>query len=264
VEDIRKQGNELYLYRSLINDSNYPSQSFSRYLVSLEFNVDSFLSSKYIANKDVLLCITNDNRKEFENMKMSDVIPSNVYKFAALSVVYSEGNLYIHRGYLPWEATVNLLPIPLGGRPLKEISNLYIIIQCSREMTRIIAGADDMIFGVDLDNINSSESISTKSLVYNHPSLNSVKLNLHNPKIEVDYKENIKQHLSRSEPGSNKLCGLVESNCDTCANLDNSINFYCISCYPGFVFFRNQCLPIITRIENSEIRQIELKNNKYP
>jgi hypothetical protein len=244
VEDIEKESSKLFLFRQLINDKKYHVQSFSRYVFSLQIDVDSYLSSKYNVNKNILLCITNDNKDLYEEMKLSDLIPSNTYRFGVLSIVYEKGHLILYRGYLPWTGSVNGLEIPLGGKTLKEYSRINIILQFTREISRILVSADDVIFAQDIESTYNSESINPKSLVYTHPSIYNVKLNLFNPSIDVEYRQDESHYI----PKERNYCKKIDPNCNMCINMDNSITPYCISCLPGFNYFREECYPLLNQL----------------
>jgi hypothetical protein len=244
-KDIKQDKDLLYLsklplFRPVYSDSGI-NQSFNYYLISFELDVNAFLSSKYNANKDILLALMNDNRKEYESLSMNDLIPNNMGSLGSLTIKYEDGRLYIDSGYLPWTQELDRAEVPLN-RALNEYTKVFFsfLIDTSAKTNRMYVVADNVSYTKKIGTIGFAAPISYYTMIYNHPVLTKINLNLNSPRFDFDLAENAKIHLETEYPSN--YCTYAGANCQHCDVSEMNGMNYCLKCKDSFVFYRQSCV----------------------
>jgi hypothetical protein len=228
------------MFRPLYLDPPY-AQSFLFFQISFTLDVNAYLSSAYSANKDVLFVIHSNNKPDFETMSMNQAIPDSLARLGSLSLVNNKGVLTIYNGYVPWSNTVSSFEIPLGGKSLSAFSKIYfsILFDNIKRSTRLVVMADDLLFNLDVTKNSFAAPITFNSLVFSHPVLNKLNLNLYNPRLVKDISENAQSQMKTVF--KENTCEFADKNCKTCLLKENSKESYCLACKDGFVFYEGKC-----------------------
>jgi len=104
---------------------------------------------------------------------------------------------------------------------------------------RIIAYIDDLRTFYDIQSIYPLQSISASSLVYTHPSVDAVRINVNNSRFLYDYNLNIRGKSQDTSTYPSKRCG---QECVKCSFVPKGLIFNCDRCEKGYILINNACL----------------------
>jgi hypothetical protein len=77
------------------------------------------------------------------------------------------------------------------------------------------------------------------SLVYHHPAIDKINLNVHNPRTDWDLAENGSIHTSTVYATNN--CITADQNCAVCTVPESSFQAFCLKCKSGWSYFNGGC-----------------------
>ena len=90
------------------------------------------------------------------------------------------------------------------------------------------------------------------SLVYTHPELEKVDLNIHNPRLANDMLYNAKEH--NQVVYKENTCEFLDCNCKTCYIPNKTKEAFCLRCKKGFKYFEGSCREEVFRYDNPAAR----------
>jgi hypothetical protein len=236
--------NKLFQFRPLkqLTSSEADTAYYSNFIVSFELNVANYFSSKYTSNKNILLSLSNNNTKQvIESKTMGDLIDASQYKYGVVSLVVEDNNLVVYTATNKPTDQPYFVKLALV-KGLNSYNNLYfsMYVDYKSKLARAYVYVDDLAFTFDTDSENPTQFITMATLVYNHPATTNFKLNVHNPRFDIDFEKNYYSRpiFTDTNPAT-QSCQSVENNCNKCITVKGIDSNACLRCNAGFVILDN-------------------------
>jgi hypothetical protein len=217
-------------------------QPLRRYVVSFTVNVKALLASTYTANRNTLFAITNDMRPEHESLTINDQIPAEKLTSAIIAIQYDTNRLSFNLGGIPWKSSANTLDIDLGQSKFSDFNSMHIAIEVDpTEGLYVVQVVADNIARFHNATNGIISPISASSVMFKHPSIQSVNFNFHNPRLDYNIEENalsVLSNIPKYDPCSS------DKNCKSCFSPFSATCGYCVRCKDGFTLIEGLCRPI--------------------
>ena len=218
-----------------------PSSSplYKTYLIGFEVNVPQILSSTYTSNKNMLINI-NDNPENC-NLKLSDVICDNDIKYGLLSVELRNNAIRFYAGSSKANNYVSFYDFNYESNNFKGISKLQIelLFNTNKNDITVMLYIDDIRTSFHITTIYHSIPITRDTVVYSHPAVKDVRINVHNPRFNFDFYSNIFPK-SYTSVYSSSQCKSRRS-CEKCTAVSGSTKLMCDRCAKGYKMVHNFC-----------------------
>jgi hypothetical protein len=219
--------------------------TFTDYLVSLDFDVNAYFSSSFTQNQNVIFAITNENKEEYLNLSNADVFPTEITSESSIALVIDrDGKLQLNHGYISWEKAAQVLDLQLGEKSVKDFSRIYISIRISYSdsESRVLIIADDIEYVFSMGSTSKNSPLNLFSLIYNHPSISNLNLNIIQPRLDTDVQKHAVAHLAIDYPS--KLCESInsEGTCKNCVYPEFSNTGFCTYCATGYHLINGVCV----------------------
>jgi len=231
------------LFRNMeefFGNNTFASPSFNKYLLGFELNINNLQSSTYAPNKNLLVSMMNEVINCTNDM--STVIGDQYYKYAVLSVEYRGNALRFFIGGSEENTYSAYYDFVFESNNFKGISNVHVsfYVDSNKKYGKLIIYIDDLRATYEIKTIYPPQPITRDTVIFNHPSISNFRLNIHNPRFNVDFFQNI---ISKSYANTyhSKLCK-SKKNCEKCALIPKSTALFCTRCTKGFKMINNMCL----------------------
>jgi hypothetical protein len=231
--------NSLFQYRPLkqLTTTEADTAYYSNFIISYELNISNYFTSRYTANKNILMSLSNNNSKDIiEEKTMGDLIDPSQYKYGVVSLIHEDGNLIIYTSTNKTTDKPYFTKISLT-KGLKSYNNLYMsmFVDYRAKFSRLYIYLDDLAYTFDIDAENPTQFITLGTIVYNHPATTNFKLNVFNPRFDIDFERNYYTRPIFTETNSaTQSCQNIENNCNKCLTVRNIDSKACLKCDSGF------------------------------
>jgi hypothetical protein len=178
------------------------------------------------------------------DLKMTNLIPESAFKFGIFSIQERNGVLKAYMGSNQSNNFVNSVDITFRGG-IKAYKKIYISIlfDSYRKFTKMYAIADDIMVPFDITLANAPQMISLTSMIYNHPAITNIRLNVVNPRFDYDFENYYYQsQMFTDDRITSGICSSNDKNCSKCifVTADNSLS--CNKCVNSFKLVDTICL----------------------
>jgi hypothetical protein len=231
------------LFRNLttyFGDNTLSSPSFNKYLVAFELNIPALQSSTYTANKNFLININNDVPNCDNDFSM--VLPDNVVKYGLLTAEYRGNALRFYIGGSKDNTYAAFYDFVFESNNFKGISkvNVEFFVNAQENYGKLIIFIDDLNASYEIKTVYPPQPITRDTVIYTHPSISNVRVNVHNPRFNFDFYYNILQTAWGTTYASN-LCR-SRAHCEKCSIIPQATSLYCDRCVKGYKMINNMCL----------------------
>jgi len=186
-----------------------------------------------------LLCIHNFNVPT--PLLMSDVIPDNFIKFSVASMTVQPGVIRLYLGGNKPNSYIKNTDFKFKSSVFLKLSKLVgqLYIDGANKIAKLKISIDDLsaLYEISLQYIPGSINMNT--LIYNHPAVNNVRVNVLNPRVNSDTQKYIVDTGLWSRSYSTDLCKSFK-NCQKCLYVPNT-KLSCTRCAKGYQLINNIC-----------------------
>ena len=235
--------NNTPLFRNLTSEfgvDKSAAPSFSNYLIGFEINIVELQTSSYTSNKNMLINI--NDQTDVCNLKLNDVIPDSHIKYGLLSVEYRGNAIRFYIGSSRADSYSSYYDFNFNSNNFKGISriNVQFLVSSYHNFGKIMIYIDDFRSSFEIKTVYPPQLITRDLMVYTHPSIRDVRINVHNPRYNFDFYRNIFAKSYALNWTSN-LCK-SRNNCQKCSIAPKSTSMNCDRCHRGFQLIDNSCL----------------------
>ena len=232
---------QLKMYRPInhlvpINEGN---PIWTDVLFSMEIDMKALLSSTYKVNSKMIINVHNSKLANYRNLTMNDIIPNENVQFGLLSVTLNDGFTF----FIGSSHITNLVSsYDLGLDDIKALTKvtLNIYVDSRRRRARITVYLDDLKTFFEIKSVYPLELFSLDTLVYTHPAVSTMRINVENPRLIYEYTN---YYLGKSQDLTtypSKKCKV--NNCIKCSFVFTSNFLICDRCESGFYLVNNLCM----------------------
>ena len=231
------------LYRNLstyFGNSTLSAPSFHTYLIGFEFNIPSFQSSTYKTNKNILINLNNDVA-DCDN-DLTYVLPDNVIRYGIVTVESRGNALRFYLGGSKANTYAAYYDFVFESNNYKGITkvNVELLVNSIEKTGKLVVYIDDLRASYEITTIYPPQPITRDTVIYSHPSITGVRINVHNPRFNFDFYYNIFSKTYGSTYPS-LLCR-SRSHCEKCAIIPKATSLFCERCAKGYKMINNMCL----------------------
>jgi hypothetical protein len=229
------------LYRNITNfisktPFSYPL--FREYLIGFDINLRFLHTSNYTANKYTLVNMINEvvNCSHTQN----HVVTDNHFKYGIFSVELRPETLRFFMGGS--QANSYASYYDFNFKELKNVDTVRVsfYVNSDRNYGKIILHLDDLAASYTIATVYTPQPITRDTMVYTHPALNNLRINVHNPRFNFDFYKNILPK-GYNVLHNSALCR-SKTNCDKCSIIADTPTIFCQKCSNGFKMINNMCL----------------------
>jgi len=214
------------------------SQTYKKYLLGFDVNMQAFLTSKVSANKNILFSMSNHSGAS--KLKMTDIIPDSTIKYGVISVEYRGNALRFYIGGSQPNTYIAYYDFVFEN--FKAISKVSVELFVDGEHKNAILNIfiDDLRASYNIKTVYPPLPASSDSEIFSHPAVSNVRLNIHNPRFSYDFYLNI---FNKGIFTSTFPSGLCKSkrHCEKCSFVPNSASLSCNRCQKGFIMVNSVC-----------------------
>jgi len=210
---------------------------FEEYLIHIEFDLKSLLSTTLKTNKRTVLNINNSPDSALLNLVLTDIIPQELIQFGVLSLEVLNNKLRFYIGSSASTKTVTTYDYDFPSLNSASKITCQIHVDSRTKHARIIAYIDDLRIFFDITSTYTIEPLGVSSFYFIHPAVSNFKINTANPRFDID---TIKNQLSATFTSKFCSASVGVPNCSKCSYVSNK-TFSCDSCDSGFLLMNNVC-----------------------
>jgi len=210
---------EMYMFRKIRDFGKYGDRQWSinEYLLTYEFDLSHWSSSKYKINANELLVVGDFTADEYE-LKMADLIPEALFKYAHF-VLQARGDVL----RLIFNGDYQDLALP---HDLSTYNSLFFsaYINAEQGWGKAFVHLDDNVYSLDWGKV-SPAPFSLDTMVYTHPSADQVLVNVHKPRFDVILEKYFESDSWTASNYRTNTCNAVTEGCEKClTNLKENSN----------------------------------------
>jgi hypothetical protein len=228
----------LYMFRHIRDAQKWGRDSWTigEYLITYNLDLGAWSTSKYLANSNMLL-IVGDVEQDVNDLRMGDLIPENIFKYAHV-VLQARGNvlrMYFNGNSQDLQLT----------HDLTEYNNLYfsMYIESENGFGKVFVTLDDNTYSLDWGYATSAP-LNLDTMVYTNPATTSLLVNAHVPRFDYVFEKFYNEDAWTSHYSRTNTCEAVTEHCEKClSNLKENSNG-CWKCNDNnFLTEGNTCYP---------------------
>jgi hypothetical protein len=238
-----KQLCDVPLFRNLTSffgSTVLSAPAFNKYLIGFELNIPAYQSSTYNTNKNLLVNINNEI--EDCDLDLTNVLPDRLIKYGVLSVEFRGNALRFYIGGSRANTYAAYYDFVFDSNNFKGITRVSVefYVNARENHGKLSIYIDDLRASFEIKTIYPPQPITRDVIIYTHPSVSSLRLNVHNPRFNFDFYYNIFKKSFANHYSSN-LCR-SRNNCEKCSIIPKSTALFCDRCANGFKMIGNLCL----------------------